>query len=564
MYKEMIYDLIKILEEKHLDCYFNITKEELTKYVEELLNNYEIKDEYDFYYLSNKIIKKMFSVYDSHTRVMFKNAPCNFPIRLKYINNKLYITKTDDEHKDIVYSQILKINDVDINQLITELAEIIAYSTKEYFEGEVERVFFNAKKIKVLPSMKKDRNLDSFKYTLLKDENIKEVQLDYSDKRFNENKNYTYEIENNTIVIHYTACAEEYKDQMNEFVKKIKRECEINNIENYIIDIRDNMGGNSNIIKPLIEYLKEKNIITLTDKYIFSGGRFALIDLINIGAKTVGTGIGTSLNCFGNCPPNDIDEFRFPICEKYFYYENEHLGAVVDKEKIEELKNDNEGKKIFEPIIFKPDYYVENSIEDIKNGYDRQLHSAQLLISKKINNNMKQDFLNLETPEELMDFLDNNMTYGWIDNNNQKYINTLSHVREKYRTSSLEEILDSGLYTCIEDAKLIKLFMDKIGLESKLYCHRAYENEDNFDQTVKMHCFVLFKKDDSWYHFEHSMTPIKGIHKYNSIEEALDNITSKWDKNERQLVEIDEIPDNLSFKEFNQYVNQFDAKAKKL
>lgn len=163
-----------------------------------------------------------------------------------------------------------------------------------------------------------------------------------------------------------------------------------------------------------------------------------------------------------------------------------------------------------------------------------------------------------------MDFLDNNMTYGWIDNNNQKYINTLSHVKEKYRTSSLEEILDSGLYTCIEDAKLIKLFMDKIGLESKLYCHRAYENEDNFDQTVKMHCFVLFKKDDSWYHFEHSMTPIKGIHKYNSIEEALDNITSKWDKNERQLVEIDEIPDNLSFKEFNQYVNQFDEKAKKL
>ena len=159
-----------------------------------------------------------------------------------------------------------------------------------------------------------------------------------------------------------------------------------------------------------------------------------------------------------------------------------------------------------------------------------------------------------------MDFLDNNMTYGWIDNKSQKYINTLSHVREKYRTSSVEEILDLGLYTCIEDAKLIKLFFDKIGLENKLYCHRFYEDEDNFDQTVKMHCFVLFKKDDNWYHFEHSMTPIKGIHKYNSVEEALDNITSNWDKTERQLVEIDDIPDNLSFKEFNQYINQFDKK----
>ena len=159
-----------------------------------------------------------------------------------------------------------------------------------------------------------------------------------------------------------------------------------------------------------------------------------------------------------------------------------------------------------------------------------------------------------------MEFLDKNITYGWIGLDNNKYINTLNNVRKKYRTSTLEEILETGLATCAEDAKLIKYALEKMGYETKLYCHRAYETEENINETVKMHCFVLFKKDNNWYHFEHSMTPIKGIHKYNTIEEALNYITSKWNKNERQLAEIEEIPDHLTFEELNEYVNQYDNK----
>ena len=33
---------------------------------------------------------------------------------------------------------------------------------------------------------------------------------------------------------------------------------------------------------------------------MFSGGRYALINLIELGAITIGTGISTPLNCYGN------------------------------------------------------------------------------------------------------------------------------------------------------------------------------------------------------------------------------------------------------------------------
>ena len=65
-------------------------------------------------------------------------------------------------------------------------------------------------------------------------------------------------------------------------------------------------------------------------------------------------------------------------------------------------------------------------------------------------------------------------------------------------------MLKSGVGTCIEQAKMIKFFFDRKGIKNKVYCHRSYETEENYDKEVKMHCFVLFYYDNSWYHFEHS------------------------------------------------------------
>ena len=81
---------------------------------------------------------------------------------------------------------------------------------------------------------------------------------------------------------------------MLDFVKKLKQISKDNNITNFIIDIRGNFGGNNTVIYPLLDFLKNSNfnVITITDRNVFSSGRFALIDLINIGSKTIGEDIG--------------------------------------------------------------------------------------------------------------------------------------------------------------------------------------------------------------------------------------------------------------------------------
>lgn len=181
-------------------------------------------------------------------------------------------------------------------------------------------------------------------------------------------------------------------------------------------------------------------------------------------------------------------------------------------------------------------------------------------------NKIKDNFWKLDNVYELMDYMNKYIIYGWIDIFGKMHIENLKQFRELYRTSSLDEILKTKVASCIEQAILVKVFLDSKVIENKLYCFRRYENSENFDKDVRMHCFVLFFNDNKWYYFEHSIPEKRGIYKFNSIDEALKSIIDSYDEkgDVRLLTEIPDIPENLSLKELNQYVNQFDNQIKKI
>lgn len=392
--KEKIKDILNLIEERHIDMYFNISKEELDRYIDEILEMYDIKDDYSLYYYTNMIIKKIFGIYDSHTKLLFEKSDFYLPIRFKYINNKLYIIRTTEETKSLLYSEVKKIENIDINIIIDEIKSIIASSTEEYITSQIELFLINGYKIKSLPSI--NSKLDEFNFTVNKDEKIIDMKLTKDEGYLlpiNKSKeNYSYEIIDDKMIIVYNKCREEYDGQMIEFVNKIESESKKFGIEKFIIDIRGNQGGNSEIINPLIEFLKDKKTVTLVDEYVFSGGRFAILDLKNINSKFVGTGIGTQLNCFGNAPITKYDNFIIPISNKYFYmdtsYSYDDFRYADTKEKFKKLK---QNKELFVPQIFEPDYYSKKNIDDYKDGFDRELEFAiELLKEEKLQKGVKK------------------------------------------------------------------------------------------------------------------------------------------------------------------------------
>ncbi|MDE6292616.1 MAG: hypothetical protein K2L98_02920, partial [Bacilli bacterium] len=142
-----------------------------------------------------------------------------------------------------------------------------------------------------------------------------------------------------------------------------------------IIDLRGNTGGNSALNTPLMDFLEkhqDKTLIVLTDYRIFSGGRYALIDLIKLGAITIGTEIGTPLNCYGNSNWINIDGYAFASSESY-------LSPSIDKSVFAHTKEDfknNITEEYLIPNIFKPDICVEENVEDFLNGNDPIMNEA--------------------------------------------------------------------------------------------------------------------------------------------------------------------------------------------
>ena len=87
--------------------------------------------------------------------------------------------------------------------------------------------------------------------------------------------------------------------------------------------------------------------------------------------------IGTSLNCFGNCPSNlDIDKLNLIVISSstYWYYDKELSLTGYEKDEFNTYFNNK--KELLEPVLLHPDKYVYLTKEDIINEYDEQKKEA--------------------------------------------------------------------------------------------------------------------------------------------------------------------------------------------
>ena len=79
--------------------------------------------------------------------------------------------------------------------------------------------------------------------------------------------------------------------------------------------------------------------------------------------------MSTPFNSYGEQVWLHIGKYRFAVPTCYFIPSMNI--KISDKYELSKLDS-----KIFKPVIFKPDYYVESTKEDFINNYDRVLEFA--------------------------------------------------------------------------------------------------------------------------------------------------------------------------------------------
>ena len=174
----------------------------------------------------------------------------------------------------------------------------------------------------------------------------------------------------------------------------------------------------------------------------------------------------------------------------------------------------------------------------------------------------------IKTPQDILDFMNKNIKYGWLDINNEEHIGNMKNFRKLYRTSTLEETLKHGIGTCIEQVMLMKYLLDRINIKNKMFCTRIYEGKDfnDLESEEHMHCFILYYDSGKVFQIEHPNWERIGIYEFNSEEEAIKEINDYYVKmaqgKSRPVTEFYEVQPNISFKEFNEYINSLDDRNK--
>lgn len=171
---------------------------------------------------------------------------------------------------------------------------------------------------------------------------------------------------------------------------------------------------------------------------------------------------------------------------------------------------------------------------------------------------------------DVFSFMENNIRYGWLDINKNIHIGNMKNFRKLYRTMTIDEILRYGIGTCIDQVYLMHYILNNIGIKNKMFATRIYEPDD-FDDLTKeehIHCFILCYVNDKVYHIEHPNWYEKGIYEYKNEDKALKTINEYYVKLSngisRPITEFYDVKPNMSFKEFNCYINRLNITFRKL
>ena len=120
----------------------------------------------------------------------------------------------------------------------------------------------------------------------------------------------------------------------------------------------------------------------------------------------------------------------------------------------------------------------------------------------------------------------NKIKYGWLDKNNNIHIGDFDNFSDNYILQSVEEVKNNGIGVC----------WDQVELERKYF--------KNFDEVrtffivhfdgdkCPTHTFLTFKKNYKYYWFENSWEIFREIHEYDTINELLEDVKSKFIKYE--------------------------------
>lgn len=135
----------------------------------------------------------------------------------------------------------------------------------------------------------------------------------------------------------------------------------------------------------------------------------------------------------------------------------------------------------------------------------------------------------INTPEELLEFMSNNIKYGYLGKTGRVYRKTDKDFYDKWEKEYILQNKDDLLETLHGDC------FDQVEFERDWFTSNNYEVRTffemvrlNYKNIYPVHSFLIYQDSDKWYWFENSDSNNRGIHEFDSLEELLDYQFNKY------------------------------------
>lgn len=395
-YEKMYDDFIRRYEEVHVCPWHEMSKEQTEALYLGYISNNDVLDDFQYYYMANYIITRLSGISDAHTTVNLKNIGF-FPYLFKIIDGEVYVVGVHDE-EELLLSKLISINGIDINKIIGEITNIIPSGNKGWLRYKTENSLPSIGTMLSLPSLHGEYAIT---YNFI-DKNGNRVDREFNtyekfyrptNKRITipaQHDNLYYELNGDAVYFVYNSCINDACANMDKVLDELDYHLAYGRYNRFIIDIRNNTGGNSDNNTPIIDFLKrhdELEIITLTNNVTFSSGRFMYEALRDLGTLAIGEEPGTPINAFGNVYIKEMEDNKerkrqgleqiesnivHRISSKYFYFDKDYkCHSAKTKKEYDDMPN---AWKVtdFNP----PDIEIKPTLEDYINNRDSVMEYA--------------------------------------------------------------------------------------------------------------------------------------------------------------------------------------------
>ena len=302
----ILKEIQNLIQKNHPNPYTKVSKSKFESSIAKLEKTWNKKSENEKYFQMRKLVA---SIGDGHTLIL-KNSIIDdefLPFFILPYGKHSIIVQVESEYSELAGKELIAINGITTENILKRFFPYLSFDKYGWGHLQARYECLLASSLRYIKVLKEDKNF-SIKYRNAQDGSVKTLNLALSESpqlkapvfanlspTLFQSGYYRALNLQDILFIQYNICENNPDMPMSDFALRIEQIA--TSFKKIVVDLRHNAGGNSEVIKPLLNilnHLKNEGIplFVIVGPGTFSSGVMVANDLKEIGATIIGEEVG--------------------------------------------------------------------------------------------------------------------------------------------------------------------------------------------------------------------------------------------------------------------------------